>query len=351
MIILDNIIFSLQRAGGISVFWQQLISYLLSTYDDVRYIEHPSASDNIFRKELALPSSRIITRPLYHKLISQFLHPKVSSKEKFIFHSSFFRTCRNPKAINVTTVHDFIYQQSSKMSLRQRIRTGLNTRAITESDAVVCVSENTKHDLLTYVPQVNPDIVHVIHNGVADSFRKLDHTPYPELADHILYVGGRQSYKNFSFLLECIRDTRFSLIICGSALTDDEISRLNREIPGRYRCVTYPTNDELNMIYNSVFALAYPSSYEGFGIPVIEAQRCGCPVIALNASSIPEIIGDKTLLMNNLSQQEFSDKIDILLNNSLKSDVVSKGLDNSKRFSWERMAREYVNLYDTLLVK
>ncbi len=296
MIVLDNIIFSLQRAGGISVFWQQLISNLLKTSEDIRYIEYESSDCNLFRQRLDIPESSIIKKKLNSKLIAQFLHPRINIKEKFIFHSSYFRTCSLKNAINVTTVHDFIYQQS-KMTLKQRIRTELNVQAIKNSDAVVCVSENTKRDLMKYVPDVDPSRVHIIYNGVSEDFRVIDETPYPDLKGHILYVGGRQSYKNFPFLIDCIKDTEFHLLICGSELSNEETALLDEHLPGRYKQIIFPDNEELNKVYNSVYALAYPSSYEGFGIPVIEAQRSGCPVIALDASSIPEIISDHSLLI------------------------------------------------------
>ncbi|MDE6581357.1 MAG: glycosyltransferase, partial [Duncaniella sp.] len=144
----------------------------------------------------------------------------------------------------------------------------------------------------------------------------------------LLYVGGRQAYQNFKFLGECIRDKKFSLLICGSELSREETALLNKHIPGRYSNIVYPDNDELNKIYNSVYALAYPSSYEGFGIPVIEAQCCGCPVIALNASSIPEIIGDDSLLMNSLTKNEFLDKLDLLQDSGIRSRIISDGLEN-----------------------
>lgn len=120
----------------------------------------------------------------------------------------------------------------------------------------------------------------------------------------------------------------------------------------RYDNVAY-ANDLLEAAVRMVdlYKLAYPSAYEGFGIPVLEAQRAGCPVIAFNASSIPEIIGDTPLLLDELSVPAFLDKLDILKDGEQRNKIISAGLENSKRYSWEKMGEEYVSLYKELLAK
>ena len=91
-----------------------------------------------------------------------------------------------------------------------------------------------------------------------------------------------------------------------------------------------------------------PSSYEGFGLPVLEAQRSSSPVIAYNASSIPEIIGETPLLMKELTEKELADKLSLLNNTELINSVKSEGIKNSNKFSWERMANDYSALYEDL---
>ena len=96
--------------------------------------------------------------------------------------------------------------------------------------------------------------------------------------------------------------------------------------------------------------MVYPSSYEGFGIPVLEAQAAGCPVIAYNASSIPEVIGsDKTLLMEELTKEELLQKISLLDDEEIRSRVVSAGLENAKKYSWDVIYKQYDKLYWRLL--
>lgn len=346
-VLLDNIIFNLQKAGGISVVWYNLIQNLLKFSNDISYIEYPNA-DNIFRQELNIPSSNILMKENFNSLISQFIHPKIKVDHPFIFHSSYFRTCKNPNAINVTTVHDFIYEQGNP-NFKQKIRIGLNYKAIRESDAIVCISENTKRDLFKFVPDIDPQKVSVIYNGVSDDYTQLEECCYPEYKDFVLFVGGRQGYKNFELLISSLQQSCYKLLICGKHLTEKELKLLDQKVPNKYKFIAYPSNEELNRIYNSVYALVYPSSYEGFGIPVLEAQRAGCPVIALNASSIPEVIGKTPLLMENISERELLIKLDLLKDSNLRQKVIEDGIANSQRFSWEKMTKEYFDLYNKLL--
>ena len=99
-------------------------------------------------------------------------------------------------------------------------------------------------------------------------------------------------------------------------------------------------------MYNNAFCLLYPSSYEGFGIPVIEAQKAGCPVISSKFSSIPEITNDSALLIENISENEIVYYMRNLLNDSsLNSNIIEKGISNSNRFSWDKTHEETVKFY------
>ena len=135
-------------------------------------------------------------------------------------------------------------------------------------------------------------------------------------------------------------------MIVGSPLSDEEVCDLERFLPReRYVCTGFLPNKDLNVLYNHAAALVYPSAYEGFGIPVIEAQKAGCPVIAYNNSSIPEVIGETPLLMNELTEKELLDKLSLLANDDLLKKVREDGLKNAARFSWDKMYQGYSNLY------
>lgn len=149
-IVFDNIVYSLQRSGGISVVWQELTSrFLKNQEDDLLFLEHESDNLNIFRRLLDIPKPNLkILKPLCF-VLARYCNPTLRISEPFIFHSSYFRYCRNKYARNVTTVHDFTYEYFYKHKRRGWfLHVWQRNRAIRHSDAVVCISENTKKDLL-----------------------------------------------------------------------------------------------------------------------------------------------------------------------------------------------------------
>lgn len=350
MLCFDNIVFSLQRSGGISVVWYELLRYMLAWRSDLRCIEYPDAAGNLFRRMLPLPEACIDRRNPLLRRIDRYRPVSVPCREPFVFHSSYYRTAAGRAARTVTTVHDFTYEYFASGPART-IHCRQKYRAIRRADAVVCISENTRRDLLKFLPDVDPDRVRVIHNGVSEDYRPLpDSERDPELADCVLFVGARGGYKNFRWLVEALHPTPYRLAVCGHPLAPEEVRLLEAQLGrGRFRIFAHADNRLLNRLYNSVRALVYPSSYEGFGIPVLEAQRAGCPVVALDASSIPEVIGETPLLLRELSARELAGKLQLLERDPLRREVIRAGLANSRRFSWERMAAGYRRLYEELL--
>lgn len=119
---------------------------------------------------------------------------------------------------------------------------------------------------------------------------------------------------------------------------------MNRE---KYICVGKIPNVELNKLYNGAYALLYLSSYEGFGIPILEAQKAGCPVIAYNKSSIKEVIGDTMLLLDDLSIMNIAKCLNLLSDTFIRKQVIEKGFINAQRFSWEKHIKKqwiYINM-------
>lgn len=347
-IILDNIIFSLQQNGGISVVWYELLCRLLKENGfQPRFIDNQKY-DNPFRRRLNLEEEYV-----YEGNFSRWsgicpVH--IKETRPFIFHSSYYRYCNNPKAVNITTVHDFTYEYFRSGPAKWK-HCWQKYQAIRHSQYIVCISENTKKDLLKFLPGINEDRISVIYNGVSDDYvvvpkqEKLKDIPFAPFS-YVVFVGSRTGYKNFELVKKSIAQSKYNLVIVGTEPNGTEDDRIKEFISkNRYFCTGFLANDQLNVIYNHAAALIYPSSYEGFGIPVIEAQRAGCPVIAYNGSSIPEIIGETPLLMNELSERELLSKIDLLSDNDLMGITRNAGLENSRRFSWDKMYYEYLDIY------
>lgn len=349
-LVLDNIVFSLQRAGGISVVWQELLRKIISQESiDYECLELVDSMNNIFRKKINIPASKL---KIQEGIISinRYLSPRIKIDVPTIFHSSYYRTVSNKLARNITTVHDFTYELFYN-GFRKKIHSWQKFKAIKSSDIVVCISQNTARDLVKFCPSINPQKIRIIYNGVSEEYYPINQADdYSK--DSILFVGARSGYKNFNYTVDSIADTNYKLVICGSPLLDSEIKYLNLKLGrARYKYLGRVSNQELNRLYNSVLCLAYPSSYEGFGIPVLEAQRAKCPVIALNSSSIPEVMGDKSFLLNQLSSSEFKEKLRILQKDKRRHEIIEEGYQFSKRFSWNAMSTEYLNLYEELSIK
>lgn len=343
-IVLDNIIYSLQRAGGISVYWSELSRRLLAQDIAPRFLESQGSELNFFRQGLAIAPDRIIrdatTLPV---ALQRYRDVFIAESEPFLFHSSYYRRCSNPRAIQVVTVHDCTYELFRRGPAKW-IHCTQKHRALKAADGIICVSENTRRDLLMLYPELRCKRIAVIHNGkgrfvpVAEGAvaalcrqKELVHKGF------VLFVGDRRSYKNFGFAASVVQSCpHLSLaIVGGGALNAAEARRLQSMLPGRFRHLGMVSDDDLNLLYNGAFCLLYPSSYEGFGIPVIEAMAAGCPVVALRASSIPEISGDAGLLISRLEPSEVRRLLVQLELAAFRDEVVQRGLANARRFSWD----------------
>lgn len=346
-IVFDNIVYSWQRFGGISVVWTNLLTRIVNRGDDITILEDDRVMNNISRSSITLPKEMIRNVSSSFFAIRRYINPRVQLEKPFVFHSSYFRTSDNPNAINVTTVHDFTYELFVKNPIKRWIHTSKKNASIRKSDAVVCISENTKRDLLRFVPDVDPQKVHVIYNGVDTVFRQLENVKKKDFA---LFVGRRDAYKNFTSIIKPLADCGVPLVIVGSPLSNDEMALLE-ETKISYEYLGVVDNEKLNLLYNEALCLLFPSLYEGFGLPVVEAQMAGCPVIAFDASSIPEVISSEECLLRDFSYEEIAAKIQLVSDEHSRKALVEKGLANAKNFTWDRVADQYYKLYQSLLEK
>lgn len=347
-LILDNIIFTLQKSGGISVYWSELIKKLKKVNYTFKYIEKNKLIDkNIFRNDLKLNTNDRLEATIY-PILHRYLPLNIKmNNQSIIFHSSYYRTLsrktrKRNNVIEIVTVHDFTYERYSS-GLKKWIHVWQKKKSILNADIILCISENTKIDLLEFYPKFQEKDIRVIYNGVSDSFYTLK--GYENIFEnYFLYVGARHEYKNFKFVvnsLSLLKD--FKLKIVGSKLNKQELKLLEEILPNRWEHFIDIDNDRLNILYNKAFALFYPSNYEGFGIPVVEAMKAGCPFIALKKSSIPEIASSMDCLMNNLTSEEFIKVFEIIKNK--REELVNCGIEKAKEFSWDKCFTEVLNIY------
>ncbi len=350
-VLIDNVVFYIQKRGGISVVWQEIITRILKERNvNVKFLEY-GKTINVFRTGLDIDNTKIINRNGAFFFIKRYLNPKYDSDEKFIFHSSYYRTCNNKNAINITTVHDFTYEMYYPF-LKRVIHNWQKRRAIRKSAYVVCVSENTRRDCLKYIKNIDESKIKVIYNGVSERYlpikdKSLLQLPFP-LQSYVMFVGDRTHYKNFNLVIDFWKKSNYNLVIVGSPLSITEQAMFEDLPEGKkYVSLTDIPNDRLNEIYNGAFCLIYPSKHEGFGIPIIEAQKAGCPVIAYDSSSIPEIMGYKDLLLHELSVNDIQDKVRYIEDEDNRNRLVAEGIGYVQRFTWDNTYLKLMELYKT----
>ena len=362
-ILFDNIVFELQRFGGISRHWAELLKYCMGVDDELRlsYIEGPTAASNHFRNSLDLSPADIGLDRNLPLAIRRYL--RVKSDKGAIFHSSYFRVSTNLRHRQVTTIHDLIYEKFAR-GLKRSVHMAQKKYSIQHADKIICVSENTKRDLLEHYPAVDCDKVIVIANGAGPEFHPLKlasddvsirGNSFQRMA-FVLFVGSRNSYKNFDIALDLVasdqaRARKLTLVVVGGGNPKPhELKKIaRRNIGDHVHFMTDVSTAELNVLYNAAFCLIYPSKYEGFGIPPLEAMRAGCPVLTSNTSSIPEVVGNAAIMCDPTRSEEFIDQLDRLGQNPDRQRLIDAGQLRASQFSWDETFRKTVSVYRSLM--
>jgi len=355
-IFLDNIIFALQKAGGISAYWSHIVKEIVNEPGfQCKFLDYDH--HNIFRDTLSIHTKNRIKpqRRIYPLSVQRFLNPKLKG-EQGVFHSSYYRVASGKKMVNITTVHDFTYE-SYRNGAAKWVHHWQKSNAIMHAKQIICVSDFTKAALLNYYPAMDGNKVRVIYNGVDPLFTTLSTNSISELkkltgfssGEYVIYVGARKnSYKNFKAVTDACQLNRIPLItVGGEPLTQQEEMHLCNNLgKARYQHFsTLPVSD-LNILYNHALCLLYPSVSEGFGIPVIEAQKAGCPVIGANRSAIPEVAGKGAILLNEISEYTLAEAIREVLTNRTGTDhLIQEGLKNAERFSWDKCYQQTKQVY------
>ena len=262
-------------------------------------------------------------------------------------------------AKKVLTVYDMIHEKYAD-SFEGSVGTSNPKRiAAQRADHVICISESTRQDLVN-ICQIPIEKTSVIYLGVEDIF-----SPIPQDIDsqcklpknYLLYVGKRDGYKNFIGFLSAFSASRYLKdnysIVCfgGGALEPSELSSADELGLKPNQLVHYFGSDELlASIYRKAQALIYPSLYEGFGLPPLEAMASGCPVICSNTSSLPEVVGTSGEYFDPLSQKSMMEAMEGVLSTSKRrEELITLGYVQASKFSWEKCAKETMREYQKLL--
>jgi glycosyltransferase involved in cell wall biosynthesis len=279
-----------------------------------------------------------------------------------VFHSPDFALAPSQSARTLVTIHDLSFMRVPECS-EPSLRTYLNEvvpRSVGRADVVLADSESTRQDVLELL-KVAPGRVQVIYAGVDDGFQPVrdplileqTRTRYGLPQRFVLGVGTLQPRKNYRRLVEAFARLRgqddVRLIISGArGWMYEEIFRRVDELglTGRVLFPGYVAEGDLPALYSLAEVFAFPSLYEGFGLPPLEAMACGTPVVVSRTSSLPEVVGDAAWQIDPLSVEELAEALGTLLGSSTRrATLVERGLVQARRFAWSEAARKLLELY------
>jgi len=360
----DGLIYSIyrKRPGGISNFFDHLISRVSENHQCLltscrpRDLPHPSG-----------PLLRISRSNFDFRFgpVNQY-----AWKHKFSLRSTFFRPdlvhCtfydkpsiyRNELPV-VYTCYDMIAEKwSHQLDLGGR-HAAMKKECFDRAAVIPCISASTRNDLLELYPYLEPKVSVIPLSGELkpnhgfsnDIPSTLNNNPY------LLYVGARNSYKNFARLILAFarvatRLPNLYLNVVGASFAQEEMELFEAlGISDRILISPDIPDSELYNLYRNAIAFVYPSLYEGFGLPLLEAMALGTPVITSNTSSMPEVAGNAALLFNPESIDSISDAImKIALSPDLREDLRRKGFLRCQQFSWDKTCEQYIDLYRKVL--
>jgi glycosyltransferase involved in cell wall biosynthesis len=250
----------------------------------------------------------------------------------------------------IVTVHDLFRMclNFHRETILEKMFLKLDTRYLRRASHIITVSHNTKSDLIKYL-KIPVDSITVIYNGIDRSvFRPYREKPLDK--PYIIYAGSERPRKNLGRLFEAFallkRDfPDLKLVKAGTYGRSKEYRKQSMQklksldITWDVIFLDHIPEFELARYYSSAILLAYPSLYEGFGLPPAEAMACGCPVVTSNISSLPEVVGDAGLSLVQAMRR-------VLTDDKLRNEMTARGLEQAKKFSWEKTIEQTLAVYD-----
>ena len=356
--ILCNSQFFHQRFGGVTRYSSCLIEKMIN--DDLNFkICSPIFKNKylrninkryIFGKYFTQYPNILFLRFLNNLFLKYFLSTKKQNIIHFMYDPEYLNNVISKKKI--ITIHDTIHEKFGSV-YNDNFFT--KRKKILESmDKIICVSENTKNDLLNYY-DLNVEKIEVIYNGSDHliPINKIEAQSISLNKPYILYVGSRSKYKNFKLFIEAYSKSKrlvnnFSILCFGGGKFSKNEIKFLKELKIVDKINLIIDNDKiLKSCYQNASLFVYPSLYEGFGISILEAMNEGCPTLVSEIPVFREILGDKGIFFNPQNIDDLVSNMEkILFDNEVKKNLILDGKNISKKYSWDECYNKTIKLYN-----
>jgi glycosyltransferase involved in cell wall biosynthesis len=369
-VFIDGIVFGRQIVGGISRTWEELlrrfprhgietdllIPFRRKNYSLQRILED---EDNFHvHNDFFYWPSRYFERVGVRDGVIRTFYLK---REDEIFHSTYFSTVYAKGVRKVVTINDMIPEVFQDHYRTRWTQFGIDAKrkVLENADAIVAISANTKKDLLRIYPWIPDRKITVIHLAVSTVFWTIESADTLSRygleklrGGYFLFVGSGEGYKNFRILVELVKSFprfRDATFVCVGSRPSPSLQNMlaSLGVKDRFMFLEGISDGELGTLYANALGFIYPSQYEGFGLPVLEAMANNCPVVCSGTSSFPEVAGDAAFYFDPDSVASLSSAIEEAMKCDRKV-YVQRAQTNLKRFSWDRSTSELIKLYSSI---
>lgn len=363
-IVYDHQIFAMQEYGGVSRYFFELADNIAKANAAEVAIFSPlytnsylaAASRQLQVRGMKMPAIR--RSGLVYRAINRIFVPSMMGRfHPDIVHQTYYSLkSKTPAASKVVlTVFDMIHERFPDGVGSWDSTSREKAKAVERADHVVCISEQTRKDLIELLG-VNQAKTSVVHLGFSLT-KQLVGSKLASKRPYLLYVGSRGGYKNFESLLHAYAANLalqhdYDLLAFGGGPLNAKEKALVAKLGIPFGRVRHLSGDDsvLSDLYRNAALFVYPSRYEGFGIPPLEAMSFDCPVACSNTSSIPEVVGDAAEFFNPDSVESIGYATERVLNDTtLRHVLIARGRERIKLFSWERCAEQTLDVYRSLL--
>ena len=355
-------IFCVQPYGGISRYFVRLAQNLLEQSHDARIFaplhqnRHVTDLPGAAVWGVGLPRYLPKTTRLITSMNGMAARPVIAHWRPDVVHETYYagRPSAQRGTASVVTVYDMIHEKFPEFFPRADPTASLKLLAVERADHVICISESTRRDLLELsgIEANKASVVHLGFDRMPTAVR-FPGTREENVRPFILYVGNRQGHKNFDRLVESIASSKdlrkdFDVVAFGGG----KFSAKELQLISAHGFTETQVRQEsggdarLGVLYDTAAVFVYPSLYEGFGLPPLEAMAHECPVVSSNTSSMPEIIGDAGEFFDPASLGEIAVAIErVVYSQERRADLVARGQRRLREFTWERCAADTLNIY------